>query len=90
MDQTDYFDKMDALVNNKQTYGQLKCDPVPALLMLFLDNIDAFYDLLNEHYADIQFTLKEIKESRKLSFLDYSVSRDNNGLQTKVFRKNRC
>jgi len=28
---TDYFDKMDALVNDKQTYEELKHDPTPAL-----------------------------------------------------------
>jgi len=31
MDKTDYFDKMDALVNDKQTYKELKRDPTPAL-----------------------------------------------------------
>ena len=31
MDKTDYFDKLDALVNDKQTYEELKCDPTPAL-----------------------------------------------------------
>ena len=31
MDKTDYFDKMDALVNDKQTYEELKRDPTPAL-----------------------------------------------------------
>ena len=31
MDKTDYYDKMDALVNNKQTYEQLKRDPTPSL-----------------------------------------------------------
>ena len=31
MDKTDYFDKMDALVNDKQTYEELKSDPTPAL-----------------------------------------------------------
>ena len=31
MDKTDYFDKMDALVNDKQTYEELKRDPMPAL-----------------------------------------------------------
>ena len=30
-DKTDYFDKMDALVNDKQTYEELKPDPTPAL-----------------------------------------------------------
>jgi len=31
MDKTDYYDKMDALVNDKQTYEALKQDPKPAL-----------------------------------------------------------
>ena len=31
MDKTDYYDKMDALVNDKQTYQILKRDPTPAL-----------------------------------------------------------
>ena len=31
MDKTDYFDKMDALVNDKQTYEELRRDPTPAL-----------------------------------------------------------
>jgi len=30
-DKTDYYDKMDALVNDKQTYQVLKRDPTPAL-----------------------------------------------------------
>ena len=30
-DKTDYFDKMDALVNDKQTYEELSRDPTPAL-----------------------------------------------------------
>ena len=31
MDKTDYFDKMNALVNDKQTYEELKRDSTPAL-----------------------------------------------------------
>ena len=31
IDKTDYFDKLDALVNDKQTYEELKRDPTPAL-----------------------------------------------------------
>ena len=31
MNKTDYHDKMDALVNNKQTYEELKRDPTPTL-----------------------------------------------------------
>ena len=32
MDKTDYFDKMDALVSDKQTYEELKRDLTPTLL----------------------------------------------------------
>ena len=32
MDKTDHFDKMVALVSDKQTYEELKCDPTTALL----------------------------------------------------------
>ena len=48
MDKTDYFDKMDALVNDKQTYEELKRDPTPALQrklnskILTLKKTDAF------------------------------------------------
>ena len=31
MDKTDYFDKMNALVNDKQAYEELKRDPTTAL-----------------------------------------------------------
>ena len=31
MDKTDYFDKMGTLVNDKQTYEELKHDPTPTL-----------------------------------------------------------
>ena len=31
MDKTDYYDKMDELVNDKQTYELLKRDPAPSL-----------------------------------------------------------
>ena len=50
------------------------------------DEIDAFHDHLNEQNADIQFT-KEIEENGKLPFLHCLVSRDNNELQTIVYRK---
>ena len=48
MDKTDSFDKMDALVNGKQSYEELKRDPTPALQrklenkLLTLKNADAF------------------------------------------------
>ena len=50
------------------------------------DKIDDFHDHLNEQNADIQFT-KEIEENGKLPFLDCLVSRNNNELQTTVYRK---
>ena len=39
MYKTDYFDKMDALVNDKQAYGELKRDPTPALQRKFNSKI---------------------------------------------------
>ena len=53
---------------------------------LHKDEIDTFYDHLNEQNADIQFT-KEIKENGKLPFLNCLVSRDNNELRSTVYRK---
>ena len=50
------------------------------------DEIDAFHNHLNEHNIDIQFT-REIGEDGKLPFLDCLVSRNNNELQTTVYRK---
>jgi len=41
MDKTDYFDKIDALVNDKQTYEELKRDPTPALLRKLNSKIPA-------------------------------------------------
>ena len=43
------------------------------------DEIDAFHDRLNKQNTNIQFT-KEIKENKKLPFLDCLVSCDNNVL----------
>ena len=39
MDKTDYSDKTDALVNDKQTYEELKRDPTPALQRKFYSKI---------------------------------------------------
>ena len=50
------------------------------------DEIDEFYDHLNEQNADIQFT-REVEEDGKLPFLDCLVSRDENTLRTTVYRK---
>ena len=50
------------------------------------DEIDAFYDHLNEQNDDIQF-IKEIEENKKLPFQDCLVSPYNNVLRTAVYRK---
>ena len=50
------------------------------------DEIDDFYDHLNEQNADIQFT-KEIEENGKLPFSRRLVSCHNNELRTTVHRK---
>ena len=49
------------------------------------DGIDDFHEHLNRQNADIQFT-KEIEENDKIPFLDRLVSRDNNKLQTTIYR----
>ena len=48
--------------------------------------IDYFHEHLNRQNADIQFT-KEIEENGKIPFLDCLFTRDNNKLQTTVYRK---
>ena len=50
------------------------------------DGIDDFHEHLNRQNADIQFT-KEIEENGKIPFLDCLVTRNNNKLQTTVYRK---
>ena len=45
-----------------------------------------FHEHLNRQNADIQFT-KEIEENGKIPFLDCLVTRDNNKLNTTVYRK---
>ena len=50
------------------------------------DGIDDFHKHRNRQNADIQFT-KEIEEHGKIPFLDCLVSRDNNKLQTTIYRK---
>ena len=59
----------------------LHCRPeVPVI------KIDDFHEHLNRQNADIQFT-KEIEENGKIPFLDCLVTRDNNKLQTTIYRK---
>ena len=53
---------------------------------LHKDEIDDFHEHLNRQNAHIQFT-KEIEDNGKIPFLDYLVIRDNNRLQTTVYRK---
>ena len=50
------------------------------------DEIDEFHKHINEQNSHIQFT-KEIEEDGAIPFLDCLVSRDNNKLQTTVYRK---
>ena len=53
---------------------------------LHKDEIDDFHEHLNRQNAHIQFT-KEIEDNGKIPFLDCLVIRDNNRLQTTVYRK---
>ena len=53
---------------------------------LVKDGIDDFHEHLNRQSGDIQLT-KEIEENGKIPFLDCLVTRDNNKLQTAIYRK---
>ena len=57
-------------------------------ILLWLRYVDDTFTAVHKDKidADIQFT-KEIEENGKLPFLDCLVSRDNNELQTTVYRK---
>ena len=60
---------------------------IPLWLRYVDDTFTAVHkDEINDFHADIQFT-KEIEENGKLPFLDCLVSRDNDKLRTKVYRK---
>ena len=48
--------------------------------------MDDFHEHLNRQNAHIQFT-KEVEDNGKIPFLDSLVSRDNNRLQTTIYRK---
>ena len=61
----------------KQLHGTAMGSPV---------SVDDFHEHLNRQTADIQFT-KEIEENGKIPFLDCLVTRDNNKLQTTIYRK---
>ena len=51
MDKTDYYDKMDTLVNDKQTYEELKRDPTPSLQRKLNSKL---LDLKKTNVLDIQ------------------------------------
>jgi len=74
------------LATCRQTIPLWLCNVDDTFTVIHKDEIDNFHDHLNEQNADIQFT-KEIKENRKLPFLDCLVRRDNNELRTTVYRK---
>ena len=50
------------------------------------DKVNTFHKHLNTQNPHIQFT-KEIEENSKIPFLDCLVSRDENKLQTTIYRK---
>ena len=50
------------------------------------ESFQDFLEHLNRQKADIQFT-KEIEENSKIPFLDRLVTRDNNKLETTIYRK---
>ena len=57
------------------------------MITAVLENkIDEFHEHLNEQNTNIQFT-KEIEENGKIPFHDCLLTRENNTLQTTVYRK---
>ena len=69
MDKTDYFDKMDAPVNDKQTYKELKCDPMTALQrqlnskILMLKKTDA---IDTQHYYRLRCSVPQTPKLYRL------------------------
>jgi len=58
MDKADYFDKMDALVNDKQTYEELKRDPMPALQRKLNSKIFTKTDVVDtQRYYRLMFSV---------------------------------
>ena len=50
------------------------------------DHVKKFLRYINSRHRNIKFTCEEEKDN-KISFLDISISRHNNGLETSIFRK---
>ena len=50
------------------------------------DHVKKFLRCLNSRHRDIKFTCEEEKDS-KISFLDISISRNNNALKTSISNK---
>ena len=56
------------------------------LLFRIKDHVEKFKNYLNKQYRDIKFT-RETEENGWLSFLDLTVTRENNKFVTSVYRK---
>ena len=67
MDKTDYTDKMDSLVNDKQTYEPLKRDPTPALQRRLNGKL---LDLKKTETIDYT-TDSDVAYHNQLNFTDY-------------------
>ena len=50
------------------------------------DHVKKFIRYINSRHLNIKFTSEEEKDN-KISFLDFSTSRNNNALETSIFRK---
>ena len=56
------------------------------LLFRTKDHVEKFKNYLNKQHKNIKFTL-EIEENGSLSFLDITITRENNKFVTSVYRK---
>ena len=74
------------LASYKQTIQLWLCYVDDTFTILHKDEIEDFHEHINRQNAHIQFT-KEIEDNGKIPFLDCLVIRDNNSLQTTVYRK---
>ena len=59
------------------------------LLFRTKDHVEKFKNYLNKQHKNIKFT-SEIEENGSLSFLDITISRENNKFVTSVYRKSTC